>query len=826
MAKKIHSTRLFYKFTAMFMLMALLVAATGILGLRQVNTVVQRLQNITQSLNAQEKMAILMKMTIQESRAHLLESLLYAKTVEQFEGIYVDYELHKGWFFIYVKRLLTGNAKLKIEPAIPGSVFELRVLKVKDCWNDLESVANEIRANQLENLKVPQDGGALAQNPQYPNSSLKNNLDDASDKVILSIDDLLVTISTVQQQTKVEILTIQHQAKVALIAASCVAIVLAILLGILVTRRMIINLSLIMDRLAAIAKGDRDLSQKLSIKSKDEIGDVATGINDMFQQLVERDREIEEYNNNLKGLVAERTQELSRANSQLSIELVERRKIEEDLVIARETADEANRLKSEFLANMSHEIRTPMNAILGFSELLEEHVKEPLYKSYLDGIQVGGKNLLNLINDILDLSKIEAGRLDIRPEVVNPYKLFNEVGQIFSVTAERKGLTLDIEISPTLPKMLIIDETRIRQILLNLVGNAIKFTHEGGITITVAPEEYSEPSSKITLAIAVTDSGIGIPDAQKDIIFEAFCQQEGQNTRKYGGTGLGLTICKRLVEMMHGTLVVTSEPGHGSTFAIRLPDVQVAAIDAETEGDVSAQTDFVTFHGQQILLAEDIESNRQVFRGFLESHNLFVRDAVNGQEAITMIREERPDLILMDIQMPVMDGYAALQLLKADPELRTIPVIALTASVMNQNVDKMRKSFDGYIRKPVSRHDLVTALAGFLAHDTECVAAQPDHSESGNEYRSLQSLRLPKKMAELLANELQERWNAIKELMMNDEVEEFGITLETLGNEYGIAPIAAYGKELAELAASFQLEKMESLFGYYQMMLQKIEIGE
>jgi PAS domain S-box-containing protein len=254
-------------------------------------------------------------------------------------------------------------------------------------------------------------------------------------------------------------------------------------------------------------------------------------------------------------------------------DITERKRAEEALKKAKEDAELASRAKSEFIANMSHEIRTPLNAVLGFSELLSLRITDSEHKSYLDAIGLAGENLLMLINDVLDLAKIEAGHLEIQYEEVNLEVIFDELKQIFALKLSEKNLVFVVEIDEELPYTLMLDEIRLRQVLLNLVGNAIKFTEKGSIKLDA--QKQTDKHGKLDLIISVADTGIGIPENQQDRIFETFQQLDGQSTRKYGGTGLGLALCKRLVKLMNGHISVESKVGGGSIFEISLPDVEV-----------------------------------------------------------------------------------------------------------------------------------------------------------------------------------------------------------------------------------------------------------
>ncbi len=392
----------------------------------------------------------------------------------------------------------------------------------------------------------------------------------------------------------------------------------------------------------------------------------------------------------------------------------------EELKAANVALETRSRYKSEFLANMSHEIRTPMNAILGFSELLEGRLSgDPELKSFVGRIRTGGKNLLTLINDILDLSRIEAGRLDLEPAAMNPAALMEEVGNIFSIQTRKKGLDFRIDVSGDLPRYLFLDEPRLRQVLFNLVGNAVKFTHEGGITGSVASRK-GEKEGTVELVLEIRDTGIGIPEKELTSIFEPFRQQEGQSTRGYGGTGLGLTITSRLVERMGGRLRVESSVGKGSVFKVVLPGVRVVNEEPPVtgKGEDAHESPEIELLPATVLLAEDIESNRELVREFLSASPVEIEAVKDGNGVLAAVEKRRFDLILMDMEMPGIPGDEAARRLKGDRRFRDIPIIALTASVMAGEMERAKEYTDSCLGKPVSRSRLLEEMAKFLPFGT------------------------------------------------------------------------------------------------------------
>ena len=462
--------------------------------------------------------------------------------------------------------------------------------------------------------------------------------------------------------------------------------------------------------------------------------------------------------------------------------------IQKKLEIATQEANEANKLKSEFLANMSHEIRTPMNAILGFSEILKSKFDEnSQYKMFVDSIYSSGKNLLNLINDILDLSKIEAGRLEPQFEEIDFPALISDIQQIFSLEIQSKGLDFKINIDKNIPQFLMLDYTRLNQIFFNLVGNASKFTEEGSISIKI--DFQNETANYIDLIIRIIDTGIGIPENQISHIFDSFKQVDGQSTRKYGGTGLGLAIVKRLVEIMNGTISVTSQKDIGSTFTIVLKKIEKGISNFQKREEAFNFKD-INFKKSKILIVEDIESNRDILNAYLEDYNVEIQEAVNGKDALEKLEKFKPKLILMDIQMPEMNGYEATKIIKE--KFKDIKVIALSAFAMNEQIEKYKDIFDDYMTKPISEHDLIKILNKYLNKE--------QNSDEINE-----------DLKSKIATELRPYYENVKNNLSLDETLELSKKLINFGQNFGVELFVKQGTKLQKATKNFQLEKMETI---------------
>ncbi len=386
----------------------------------------------------------------------------------------------------------------------------------------------------------------------------------------------------------------------------------------------------------------------------------------------------------------------------------------EELRLARQKAEVANQAKSDFLAHMSHEIRQPLTVVLGFSEILSLEEEDPKKRDFLQSIQSSGESLSSLVNDVLDLSKIEAGKMELRHSSVSIQSLFEEMSTIFSHRITDKGIDFKVTVDSSIPESLLLDETRLRQILINLIGNAVKFTDKGFIRLSgIAKEEASGTLGQATLIIEVADSGHGIAKEDQKRIFGEFEQVMGDKAQAKG-TGLGLAITKRIVKLMDGSISVESEEGKGAAFRIELKGVEVTT--KETGEERSFDPKELEFAPAKVLIADDIEYNRDLIAAYLSPFNFEICFAENGKVAFEQAQEHRPDLILMDIRMPEMDGYESSKRLKEEEWGKDIPIIAVSASGTAQEKEAINLLFDGYLPKPLSQFVLINEIHKFLEY--------------------------------------------------------------------------------------------------------------
>lgn len=428
-------------------------------------------------------------------------------------------------------------------------------------------------------------------------------------------------------------------------------------------------------------------SLRLNKSSNDEVGILVDGFNEMLGQIETREWELQKNALHLREL--------------------------------KEVAEAASRAKSDFLANMSHEIRTPLNAIIGMTYLAQMTNPNPQQAEYLEKIHYSGELLLGVINQILDYSKIESGKMEIEHRVFDLDALTTAIVSLFDSRVNEKGLKLTIDIAGDIPRKLVGDLLRLQQVLSNYVGNAIRFTEQG--EVNVEAKVYSQNENELLLYFEVRDTGIGLSDEEQKQLFQAFQQADASTSRQYGGTGLGLALSKRLAELMGGEVGVISQKGQGSRFwfTARLARVETLdqAIAGKGEGARSAAvTQPGGLLGARVLLVEDNPLNQQVAIKLLEKAGLLVNVASNGQEALDWLHKEKFDCVLMDVQMPVMDGFEATRQIRSDPAISNVCIIAMTANAMQEDKSQcLAVGMNDFITKPIKPEILYAAISKWIA---------------------------------------------------------------------------------------------------------------
>jgi signal transduction histidine kinase/DNA-binding response OmpR family regulator len=476
--------------------------------------------------------------------------------------------------------------------------------------------------------------------------------------------------------------------------------------------------------------------------------------------------------------------------------------------IEKERVEEADRNKTQFLANISHEIRTPMNAIIGFSRLLAQRVTGDKERSYVDAIVLSSKGLLALVNDVLDLSKIESGTLELAHDTINLADLVDALIVMFTQMARDKGIELHGQIENSLPDFVSIDGNRVRQILVNLLSNAVKYTEGGHVTLEARSEKMGDDTSLVRLIFNVVDTGRGIAEADIASIFDPFDQGSRPDSDMHESTGLGLAITQRLVEVMQGRLQVQSKLGAGSTFSVALPNVMVVAA-LEPSPQRQLPLDHLTaLNIEKILIVDDVRLNRDLLVDILEAYTQKIMLAVDGEHAITLALAECPTLILMDVRMPRLDGRGALKKLRDLPQFNNTPVIAVTASSMREEEIELRRQFDGYVRKPISVEALAAEIIRVLGSrfSTKPVGQNVSADTPRNSAipaATLDDLNTGLQIVHLHA------WKQASTSLAHRDVLVFLEGIKKLALQVDVAELTAYGERLNTAVSRFDVIAME-----------------
>lgn len=668
--------------------------------------------------------------------------------------------------------LIANSADIPAFQTHPDGSFERVTIKSIEDQSIVEAYEQYKQTGENKFIKKADNGNIHIKLTEY-------QLDGVNWLIVTSIPDYQLTAD------------INKNIKTAIIL-SIMALLLSLVIYQEVTNIILKPINDLIQTAEKFSKGE--LLQRAKIYKNDEIGKLSRVFNHMAEELYK-------HINHLEEKVKQRTAAIEKANIELKY--------------AKAAAEKANQAKSEFLANMSHEIRTPLNAVIGLSELMQNTIKDEKQQNYIKTIHTAGNSLLLIINDILDLSKIEAGKIELHYKPIKLHDIFKEIEMFFIPAIRNKEIEFLIDIPDDLPELILFDEVRMRQILLNLVGNAVKFTESGHIRLSIktAPSATSD-INLVNLHLSVEDTGIGIPEGEKQRIFEAFTQISGQSIKKYGGTGLGLSITKKLVEMMNGQIVVESEVGIGSTFHIEFANVQIVDIEPLPEETDSSHFWKYKFVNTTILFVNDSETNRLLLKEMLSKAGIHVLPAKDGYEAIEICKLERPDLIITDLAMPVMDGYGTPTKLKRNMETSNIPIIALSAA----NVEELPQDneFDAIIMKPVNIASLLSAISQFVHQIDDGIAP---NSAADNREKAIRKGCITPEGLNAIREQVVPLLKKLEISIIMSNVERLAQTLIQLGEQYQSECIMTEGKELLGYAGCYDIVNIKAKLKHIEKIL-------
>jgi len=446
-------------------------------------------------------------------------------------------------------------------------------------------------------------------------------------------------------------------------------------------------------------------------------------------------------------------------------------------------------------------------------------VVDKVQKGYLNSIRTSSNTLLQLINNILDLSKIEAGKMEIVNPILNIRFLITEIESMFTLKIQEKCLKLIFEIDPELPEYVELNDLQIRQVLINLISNAIKFTHNGYIKLKIISKLKGNNTD---IEFCVEDTGIGISESDRNMIFKAFNQGDEIVARKYGGTGLGLTISKKIVELHGGTIDFISEKGRGTTFFVKFFDVKILNPNLQKHDYISVNTNSIQFESAKILIVDDDELNRKVVKGYLEQYAFEMKEAENGKIALEILKNFIPDIILMDIRMPEMDGIKTVKFIRQNTTIKNIPIIALTASAFNNSLEKVQKQgFDGLVSKPFQQFELVKELIKYLKNKIK--DSDKSVNQNSNEVFDVKKLKNLSEICQYIEDNVTPLLNSIKIRQTNNDVHVFANIVKRLGQQFEEPFFIELSNEISEYIDSFNVSGLKMTLDKFEAIISNLK---